>query len=441
MRSAFARELARLLAGVDAAELAGTSGLPESIVREMSAGKSRGLSAWEVVSTCAMAAEPPREAMFQLRELWAKAESAEWAERGPELLREIERQALRARRQRPYDEKALSRRLFEKYRPSAPWRKTLGSGHSHGPWRFEPWSSAQVLNKQKIPDPDRAMSLSEFYELLRQLHQWAGRPSLAEIEQRSWGALSRTTAGYVLGAARALQPHVRDHDYVRYLATVFGLPPSEVERWINAYIRVRELPPNPLPGLVERETILQGTPESSSPGPPPAAEEPPGPPSPEAPQVTPARPLRWRVMALCFAASTAALGMALALTVTADDPPATHILQFPERPRLLPGKPIRIPLKLPAGDWSLHLHFRLESTVVASPCVHDAQLTYVVEKANGVDIASGRTTQGKPDSTAPAIRLDGSVGPPYVVISVSVPSHDIGCGYTIDLSGSTIRPR
>jgi hypothetical protein len=127
----------------------------------------------------------------------------------------------------------------------------------------------------------------------------------------------------------------------------------------------------------------------------------------------------------------------------ADGPPQAQSLQFPEKSRLLPGEPVRIPLKLSAGDWILALHFRLESTEVASACVNDAQLSYVVEKANGIDLASGRMTKGKGDSWTPEIRLDrlGAGDSPQVVVSVSVPRYDTGCGFTIDLSGSIIRPR
>jgi hypothetical protein len=393
----------------------------------------------------------------QLHELWVKAESALWAEREPKLLREIEQQAEQARRQRPYDDKTFNRTLFSDYRPSAPWRKAPGPAHLHGRWRFEPWSNTQLLNDQRMPNPNRAMSLSEFYELLRQLYLWAGRPSYTEIEQRSWGALSRTTAGTVLGAARALQRQVRDQDNVRYLATVFGLPQTEVERWTKAYNKVRELSPNPIPHLVEQEAVAgrpHGTLELSldplsstefrtekSPKPHslPSIE-----PSQSLPAVKIAARLRhWRITALCCAASTVALSMALALMVAADNSPRAQNLQFPEKSRLFPGKPARIPLKLSAGDWSLALRFRLESTEVASACVNDAQLSYVVEKTNGANIASGRMPKGKTDSGTPEIRLNrlGALDSPQVVASVSVPGYDIGCGFTIDLSGSIIRSR
>jgi hypothetical protein len=448
LRGTFTSELADRLAGEGAAELAAKTGLHESIVQEMTAGTSQVLLSWEIVSACATAAKLGQEAIVQLREQWVQAESAEWAELGPKLLREIEQRAIQARRQRLHD-KALTRRLFEEYRPDAPWRKTPGSGHPYGQWRLEPWSSTQLLNKQRMPNPNRAASLSEFYELLRQLHQWAGRPAYAEIEQRSWGALSRTTAGNVLGMSRSLQPHVRDHEKVRYLAIVFGLPQTEVERWTNAYIKVRELPPDPVPRVVEQEAIAgrpHGTPELPVDAPSGGefrAEQ-----SPEAPQATliarmRARLRRWRITALCLAASTTALSIVLTLLVTADDPPAAQNLQFPEKLPLSPERPVRIPLSLSAGDWSLTLRFRLESTEVASACVHDALLGYVVEKTNGVTIASGTTAKGKPDSSAREIRLElsNATDSPQVVVSVNVPSYDVGCGFTIDLSGSIIQPR
>jgi hypothetical protein len=155
-----------------------------------------------------------------------------------------------------------------------------------------------------------------------------------------------------------------------------------------------------------------------------------------------ARLRRWRIAALCFAISTAALGLALALTVTAGNPPETQRLQFPEKSRLFPGKPVRIPLELPEGDWSLALHFRLESTEVASACVHDAQLSYVIEKTGGADIAARRLAKGKSVALTPAIGLDrlGPMDSPQVAVSVSVPRYDTGCGFTIDLSGSIIQP-
>jgi hypothetical protein len=452
LRSTFTGELADQLAGAGAAELAAKTGLHESIVQEMTLGTSQGLLSWEIVSACVATAELGQETVVQLRELWVKTESAEWAARGPKLLREIERRTLQARRQRTPDDKLLTRRLFDEYRPTAPWRKTPGSGHPHGQWRFEPWSSTQLLNKQRIPipDPDRAMSLSEFYDLLKQLHQWAGRPPYAEIGQRSWGALSRTTVGNMLGASRAMHAHVRDHDYLRYMATVFGLPQTEVERWINAYSRLRELAPDPVPPVVEQKAVA-GRPSGSTPELP--VDLPSGrgfrtEQSPEAPQPDPiartmARLRRWRITALCFAVSTIALSIALALVMPAGDPPAAQSLRLLEKLRLSPEKPVRIPLRLSAGDWSLVLRFRLESTEVASPCVHDAQLSYVVEKANGVDIASEKMAKGSPDSSTRAIRLDllSERDSPRVVVSVSVPSYDIGCGFTIDLSGSIIQPR
>ena len=454
--SVFTRELVDRLSSEGAAELAAKTGLHESIVREMSAGKSQDLFSWEIVSACATAAGHPREAIVQLRELWVKAESAQWAVRGPKLLRGIELQARQARRQRPYDDKALSRLLFGEYRPSVPWRKTPASGNPHGPWRLESWSSTQLISDQRIPDPNRAMSLSEFYELLRQLYLWAGRPSYNEIEQRSWGVLSRTTAGNVLGAARPLQRQVRDHDNVRYLATVFGLPPTEVERWTKAYNRVRELPPKPATTFGRRDATRDrphGTGKLSldplSSAEPRTGQSPkshdllslkPSQPVPDVKII--ARLRRWRITALCFAMSTAVLGTAIAVMAAAGDPPEAQNLQFPTKHRLSPGRPAHIPLQLPAGNWSLTLHFRLESTEVASACVNDAQLSYVVEKTNGIDIAAGRITKGKSDSWVPAIRLNRSdiLGTPQVTVSVSVPSYDIGCAFTIDLSGSIIRP-
>jgi hypothetical protein len=179
---AFARELADRLASEDAAGLAAKTGLNESTTWEIVAGNSPDLLSWETVGTCVAAAELAHDAVARLRDRWVTAESVQWAERGPQLLHDIERQTQRARRQRSYDDKALSRELFSEYRPSAPWRKTPGSGHQQGPWRFEPWSSTRLLNDQPIPDPDRATSLSGFYLLLRQLYLWAGRPSYTEIE-------------------------------------------------------------------------------------------------------------------------------------------------------------------------------------------------------------------------------------------------------------------
>jgi len=75
-------------------------------------------------------------------------------------------------------------------------------------------------------------------------------------------------------------------------------------------------------------------------------------------------------------------------------------------------------------------------------CVNDAQLSYVVEKTKGVKIASGKMTKGESDSWTPAIRLNrlGTPDSPQVAVSVSAPSYDTGCGFTIDLSGSIIRP-
>jgi hypothetical protein len=452
LRSTFTSELADRLAGAGAAELAARTGLHASIVQEMTAGTSQGLLSWEVVSACVTAAELDQETIVQLRELWVQAESAEWAERGPRLLREIERQTIQARRQRAHGDKDLTRGLFDEYRPDAPWRKASGSGHPHGQWRFEPWSRTQLLTKQRMPDPDRAMSLSEFYELLKQLRQWAGQPTLAEIEQRSWGALRRTTAGDVLGVSRALHRHVRDNDNVCYMATVFGLPQTEVARWVNAYTRLREFAPEPTSHGAEQKAIAGRSPGATElPEDTLSGKELRAEPSPEAPLATTAAPSarimarlrRWRITALCLAATATALTSALTLMVAADDPRAAQNLQFPEKLRLSPEKPVRIPLRLSTGDWSLTLRFRLESTAVASACVHDAQLSYVVEKANGVDIASGKPAKGKPDSSARAIRLDlmSALDSPQVVVSVSVPSQGIGCGFTIDLSGSTIQPR
>ncbi|WP_214111105.1 hypothetical protein [Acrocarpospora catenulata] len=433
LSASFAREMTDRLAARTPDELAERTGLQVATVVGLSAGE---LFSWEVVSACLSAADTPPAAMVALRNRWVQVEAAWWAEREPQLLKKIESELERAKAKAgrgAFDKKAFDRKVFEAHRPQAPWRKMLGPSAG-----YVRWGMTDLADDRRLPDPAASTSVKQFYEKLKQLHLWAGSPSANEIEYRSWGALSHSTANTMLGPTRHLQGHQQgrglDRNNVRYLVAVFGLPPAEVARWGDAYDHVRRLPvvdPEQEAAAARAELAAEIARRR-------AAEEALAEALQRSGRTGRLAPTWWRTIAL-------ALAVALPLTLIVTDTGlragagVRHVLQAPEAYRLVPGpRGVRVPLDIGPGEWALSLRLRLAGMFQADTCVHGSRAAYQVRRQGAV-LHRGTFERGRAELTTPPLPLGTGPGRVEIVLVVTVPPlTGDGCEFLLDPTGTTL---
>ncbi|GAA0340905.1 substrate-binding domain-containing protein [Actinoallomurus spadix] len=226
-KAEFARDLAARLDGVDPAVLAERTGLLEATVRALLTGDGE-LMSWEVVSACLAAAGADGVEMGALRGRWAAAEQALWAEWGEELRTAFERNG-----------HGKPTKAVEAYREKVPWRQLT----ERYPVTFKPWTEPAFAADRRLPDPSAAGDIREFYALLAELREWAGSPRQTEIEKRSWGTLPDATISAMLQKDRWRSTSDRERTRIGHFARACGLPAAEVARWVDAYERLRHVPP------------------------------------------------------------------------------------------------------------------------------------------------------------------------------------------------------
>ena len=82
------------------------------------------------------------------------------------------------------------------------------------------------------------------HALLAELRKWAGSPRQSEIEKRSWGTLPDATISAMLQKDRWRTTSDRERSRARSISRgPAGLPAAEVTRWVEAYERLRHVPP------------------------------------------------------------------------------------------------------------------------------------------------------------------------------------------------------
>ncbi|MUN39098.1 substrate-binding domain-containing protein [Actinomadura litoris] len=221
----FHRYLVGRLGESGAAALARHTGLLEVTARALLDGE---FLSWEVVSACLAAAGVDSGEVGQARRRWAAVEHAMWDERGDALRAAFEQNG-----------HAKPARLVEAHQREVPWRRLM----ARLPVTFKPWVEPAFGTGRRLPDPAAAKDIRDFYALLRELRAWAGSPRQSEIEKRSWGTLPDATISAMLQKDRWRTPSDRDLARVGYFATACGLPRTEVTRWVEAYERVRHVPP------------------------------------------------------------------------------------------------------------------------------------------------------------------------------------------------------
>ncbi|WP_242902271.1 substrate-binding domain-containing protein [Actinomadura terrae] len=221
----FHRYLVGRLGESGAAALARSTGLLEVTARALLDGE---FLSWEVVSACLAAAGVDSAEVGQARRRWAAVEHAMWDERGDALRAAFEQNG-----------HAKPARLVEAHQREVPWRRLT----ARVPVTFRPWVEPTFGTGRRLPDPAAAKDIRDFYALLRELRVWAGSPRQSEIEKRSWGALPDATISAMLQKDRWRTPSDRDLVRVGYFAAACGLPRTEVTRWVEAYERVRHVPP------------------------------------------------------------------------------------------------------------------------------------------------------------------------------------------------------
>ncbi|SEG81384.1 ABC-type phosphate transport system, substrate-binding protein [Thermomonospora echinospora] len=224
----FTRDLVARLGGQsDPGTLAHRTGLLEATVRALLAGDGE-LMSWEVVSACLAAAGVDGGEMGQVRGRWAAAEQALWDERGDDLRAAFE-----------HNRQGKPAKIVEAYQAKIPWRR-LTRRH---PVTFEPWAIPTFAAGRRLPDPSAAGDIRDFYALLAELKGWAGSPRQSEIEKRSWGTLPDATISAMLQKDRWRTVSDRERARIGYFAMACGLPEAEVARWVEAYERLRHVPP------------------------------------------------------------------------------------------------------------------------------------------------------------------------------------------------------
>ncbi|REE97861.1 substrate-binding domain-containing protein [Thermomonospora umbrina] len=221
------RDLVGRLSGGDPDAVARRTGLRAETVRALLAGDGE-LMSWEVVSACLAAADVDAGDVGKARARWAAAEQALWDERGDDL-----REAFEQNRQ------GKPAKVFEAHRSRVPWRR-LTARH---PVTFEPWAMPTFGPDRRLPDPSTAGDIRDFYTLLAELRGWAGSPRQSEIEKRSWGTLPDATISAMLQKDRWRTVSDRERTRIGYFAAACGLPEVEVARWVEAYERLRHVPP------------------------------------------------------------------------------------------------------------------------------------------------------------------------------------------------------
>lgn len=226
-RAEFARDLAARLDGTDPGVLAERTGLLEATVRTLLSGDGE-LMSWEVVGACLAAAGADGVEVGELRGRWAAAEHAQWAEWGEELRAAFERSG-----------HGKPTKAVEAYREKVPWRQLT----ERYPVTFKPWTEPPFAAGRRLPDPSAAGDIREFYALLAELREWAGSPRQTEIEKRSWGTLPDATISAMLQKDRWRSTSDRERARIGHFARACGLPAAEVARWVEAYERLRHVPP------------------------------------------------------------------------------------------------------------------------------------------------------------------------------------------------------
>ncbi|MEU8122644.1 hypothetical protein AB0C21_28375 [Spirillospora sp. NPDC049024] len=89
------------------------------------------------------------------------------------------------------------------------------------------------------PDPLTARTMPELHELLRIYWRWNGSPSTRTVARASEGAFSHSTAAKLLYGPS--QPDL-DFEYLRGCVQGCGGDPTEVQRWLTAWRRIRLAP-------------------------------------------------------------------------------------------------------------------------------------------------------------------------------------------------------
>ncbi|WP_165495333.1 substrate-binding domain-containing protein [Actinomadura roseirufa] len=223
----FTRDLVDRLGAIGPDALAHRTGLLETTVRALLEGTGE-LMSWEVVSACLAAAGVDGGDMGEARRRWTATEGALWNERGAGLRTAFEQNG-----------HGKPTKVVETHQAKVPWRR-LAARH---PVRFTPWAEPTFPTGRRLPDPSAAGDIRELYSLLRELRTWAGSPRQSEIEKRSWGTLPDATISAMLQRDRWRAASDRELARVGYFATACGLPAAEVARWVEAYERLRHVPP------------------------------------------------------------------------------------------------------------------------------------------------------------------------------------------------------
>jgi ABC-type phosphate transport system substrate-binding protein len=223
----FTRDLITRLGGTEPGVLAQRTGLLEATVRALTADDGE-LMSWEVVSACLAAAGLDGVEVSAVRDRWAAAEHALWDEWGGQLLAAFERNG-----------HGKPTKVVETYRNKVPWRQLT----ERYPVTFKPWTEPTFAADRTLPDPLTAGDIRDFYALLRELRKWAGSPRQSEIEKRSWNTLPDATISAMLQKDRWRTTSDRERVRVGHFARACGLPPTEVARWVEAYERLRHIPP------------------------------------------------------------------------------------------------------------------------------------------------------------------------------------------------------
>lgn len=226
-KAEFTRDLIEHLGESEPRALAQRTGLLEATVRALLAVDEE-LMSWEIVSACLAAAGVDVTGASDVRGRWAAAESALWHERGEELRAAFERSG-----------HGKPTAVVEAYRPKVPWRQLV----ERYPVTFRPWTEPTFAADRRLPDPSAADDIREFYALLAELRRWAGSPRQSEIEKRSWGMLPDATISAMLQPDRWRTTSDRERARVGHFAAACGLPTVESARWVDAYERLRHVPP------------------------------------------------------------------------------------------------------------------------------------------------------------------------------------------------------
>ncbi|MFC8362369.1 hypothetical protein ACFUIY_21170 [Streptomyces griseorubiginosus] len=104
----------------------------------------------------------------------------------------------------------------------------------------------RYVSRADEPDPMKAESAADLVDKLREVHRWAMKPSLRELEARTGGELKRSTLSDMLKPGNKTLPR-----FDRYVIFLDACGVLDVSYWTAAYRKLTSRPSTPSDEILE----------------------------------------------------------------------------------------------------------------------------------------------------------------------------------------------